>query len=91
MPAARFEVVEAYNWYEARATGLGATFEAEVDLQIARIAERPLQFPVMLADVRRARLRRFPYGLFFRVVGDEAFVVACFHASRDPQIWRDRV
>ena len=45
----------------------------------------------MLADVRRARLRTFPYGLFFRVVDDGVFVIACFHSSRDPRVWRRRV
>jgi toxin ParE1/3/4 len=91
MPAARLEFIEAFDWYESRAPGLGAAFRTEAQRQVARIAERPTQFPIMLADVRRARLRRFPYSLFFRVAGDEVFVLACFHASRDPRIWQNRV
>ena len=83
MPAARLEFIEAFDWYEARAPGLGAAFEVEANRQIA--LAKPLQFPIKVEDVRRARLRRFPYSLFFRVVGDEAFVIACFHASRDPK------
>jgi plasmid stabilization system protein ParE len=90
-PAARLEFIEAIDWYEARAAGLGAAFEAETEHQIARIQAKPMQFPIMLEDVRRARLRRFPYGLFFRIVDNEAFVIACFHASRDPKVWQNRV
>lgn len=45
----------------------------------------------MVADIRRARLKRFPYGLFFRLVDDDIFVIACFHANRDPKVWRERV
>lgn len=44
-------------------------------------------------EVRRARLRRFPYGLFFiwdeRETGDTG-VIACFHARRDPRRWLRR-
>ena len=91
MPAARLEVMAAQDWYENEAQGLGARFRAEIDYQAARIAANPLQFPVMLADVRRARLRRFPYGLFFRPLDDAIYVLACFHSSRDPLVWQQRV
>ncbi len=83
-------MIEAYDWYERRSPGLGGAFLAEVDRQTTRIAENQLQFPVILSDVRQVRLRRFPYGLFFRAAEGGIFVIACFHASRDPQIWRDR-
>jgi plasmid stabilization system protein ParE len=89
-PAARAEIIEAANWYAANAPVLAARFTGEVDAVVERIADNPLQFPVALKDVRRAKLRRFPYTLFFRVVDETVFVVACFHASRDPQRWQGR-
>jgi plasmid stabilization system protein ParE len=91
LPLARLEAIEARDWYEARSPGLGEAFVLEMDRLADRVAENPLAFPTMLADVRRARLRRFPYSLFFRIVGEECFVLACFHASRDPKRWRERV
>ena len=63
LPAARVELIVAQDWYEKESPGLGAQFRAEVDFQIGRIAANPLLFPFVLTDVRRARLRRFPYGL----------------------------
>jgi toxin ParE1/3/4 len=90
MPAAQFEIIEAQGWYEKEAIGLGAFFRAEIDRQAQRILGNPLQFPLMLADIRRARLRRFPYGLFFRPFDDAIYVIACFHSSRDPAIWQSR-
>jgi toxin ParE1/3/4 len=90
MPAAQFEIIEAQGWFEKDAGGLGPLFRAEIDRQAQRILANPLQFPLMLADIRRARLRRFPYGLFFRPFGDAIYVIACFHSSRDPAIWRSR-
>jgi toxin ParE1/3/4 len=90
MPAAKLEIIEAQDGYEKEAVGLGAFFRAEVDRQALRIAANPLQFPLILADIRRARLRRFPYGLFFRLLDDAIYVIACFHSSRDPAIWQRR-
>jgi plasmid stabilization system protein ParE len=70
--------------------GLGVRFRAELALAAQRIAGNPLRFPVILHDVRRALLRRFPYSLLFRVETEAVTVIACFHASRDLQEWQCR-
>ncbi|MBI1187686.1 MAG: type II toxin-antitoxin system RelE/ParE family toxin [Alphaproteobacteria bacterium] len=90
LPLARLEVIEAFDWYARRSRRLADEFVAEVDHQAERIAANPFAFPVLHADLRRARLRRFPYGLFFRVIEDRCVVLACFHASRDPRQWQER-
>jgi len=90
LPAARIELIEAGDWYERRAPDLGRRFGDEVDTQVSRISANSLQFPEVLADVRRARLRRFPYGLFFRSARDAIHVITRFHSSRDPLIWQAR-
>ena len=41
-------------------------------------------------DVRRAFMRRFPYGVFYRVEEDQIIVVGVFHARRDPKRWQAR-
>lgn len=90
-PAARLDLIDARAWYERKARGLGERFLSEVDFQAQRIAANASHFPLMFADVRRARLRRFPYGLFFREVDGDAYVIACFHSSRDPINWQGRI
>jgi hypothetical protein len=42
-------------------------------------------------DVHCARLRTFPYSLFFRIETDFSVVIACFNGSRDPQRWQQRI
>ena len=66
-PAARTEVIEASDWYAVHSAALAARFIADVDVAAGRIGESPLMFPFVFRDVRRARLRRFPYSLFFRI------------------------
>ncbi len=85
------EVMEARDWYEKESTGLGGRFIDELEHQLERIMANPGQFPFILEDVRRAKLRIFPYGIFFRERGNLVFVIACFHASRDPLTWQRRL
>ena len=89
-PAAREEMFEAQAWYESRAPGLGRSFRSALDEQMQSLAEEPLRFPLVLQDVRRVRLHRFAYALFFRVAVDQVSVLACFHARRDPMVWQGR-
>ena len=87
---AREEVIEAQDWYEREAPGLGRHFRQAIDALIERMSANPRQFPVVFKDVRRALLRRFPYSLFFVMEGETLLVIACFHASRDPAQWQKR-
>jgi plasmid stabilization system protein ParE len=88
--AARAELIEARDWYSARSSEAAARLTAEVETVVERIATAPYQFPVVYRDVRRARCRRFPYALFFRIVDGTVHVIACFHSSRDPRQWQRR-
>ena len=90
-PAARSEIVEAQDWYEAQQSGLGTRFREQLQATVIRMAENPYQFPVALQDVHRARLRKFPYSLFFRIETNTLVVIACFHGSRDPRRWQQRI
>ena len=88
--AARAELIEARDWYSVRGAELTARFAGEIETVVERLATAPHQFPVVYRDVCRARCRRFPYTLFFRIVDGTVHVIACFHSSRDPRQWQHR-
>ena len=88
---ASVELIDAQDWYENEATGLGRRFRQAVDAVIERMSASPRQFPVIYRNVRRALLRRFPYALMFVIEADDTLaVIACFHGSRDPAHWQKR-
>jgi len=89
--AASAELIDAQDWYENEAPGLGRRFRQAVDAVIERMSASPRQFPVIYRNVRRALLRRFPYALMFVIDPDDTLtVIACFHGSRDPAHWQKR-
>lgn len=90
LPEAESDVLDAYRWYEERTEGLGSEFLRAVDACLAFIKRNPLAYRQVHKDVRRALLRKFPYGLFYVVESDEIVVLACFHVRRDPRQIPDR-
>lgn len=89
--AANIEVAGALDWYAANVPRETGRFLNDFELLTRRLADNPRQFAFIEGETRRAGFRRFPYGLFFQIVGDEVWVFACLHASRDPGRGRGRV
>ena len=89
-PAAAADIDDAYAWYERERRSLGEEFLTEVNAVVRTILEMPEAYPVVVRQTRRALVRRFPYGLFYRVLGDTIVFVACFHTSRNPALWKRR-
>jgi toxin ParE1/3/4 len=89
-PAAAADVEDAYRWYEARRRGLGDEFLTAVSGVIEALMAYPESFPVVYRQTRCVNLRRFPYGLYYRIVDDQIIVVAYMHGRRDPRRWQAR-
>jgi len=57
---------------------------AAIDHVFEQLTNRPLMYPAVHEDIRRALLRRFPFSVFFIVEGSRVFVLAVHHQRRDP-------
>jgi len=76
--------------YHAQNPRLAREFLAAVSTTIASIRRHPEAFQLVDSTMRRALLRRFPYGIFFEIGRPEIVVYAVFHGARDPERWRRR-
>ena len=88
-PQAEAEAVETRDWYEDRRDGLGTEFREALDETIDRIVSHPLMHAKVHGETRRAILQRFPYAVYFRVVGEEIVVLAV-HGRQHPRRWQVR-
>lgn len=82
------DLVKAYKWYEEKVPGLGTDFIAVIERALESIQENPARFPAMYRNVRRALMRRFPYGIFYFMEGESIIVLAVLHTARNPTKWR---
>ncbi|SRR6266545_209823 len=88
--AARADIAEAFRWYEARSVGLGHEFLRAVRVGLREIERAPLQFPIAVDDIRKVRLRRFPYLIYFVVFPNHLSVIAVTHGRRHARRWQSR-
>jgi len=81
----------AYDWYESQRIGLGEDFLLTLEESYSKITRTPKIYQLIYKTVRRKLLRRFPYGLFFVLRGDEVIIIAVMYIRRKPSDWNERV
>ena len=85
------DIAEAAEWYDRQRAGLSLQFRSALDSTLSSIEENPLLYAQVYRNLRRALVRRFPYGVFYVPRNEALFVVAVFHTARDPKLWHARV
>ena len=90
-PSARRELEDAVDEYNGETEGLGTEFREEAQRVIALLMRFPRLGQVVLGNVRRVVLSRFPYQIFYRVLeSDNLRILAIGHHRRRPEYWAGR-
>ena len=90
--AARVELEEAVQWYDAQINGLGDQLLKEVVSATVLVERFPAAWHPLSKRARSHRLNRFPYSLIYTcAVGDEVVIIAFSHQHRKPLYWRNRL
>jgi toxin ParE1/3/4 len=89
-PAAVDDLEATRKYYEDARPRLGHEFVQDLDRLFGRLAMFPNSAALVAGHepVRRARLRRFPYAVFY-LPGDEGLeILRIVHTARSPDTWR---
>lgn len=91
LETAQAELDEAIAWYMEQAPGLGDAFLIETLKTIQLIEKYPKAWHPLTPQIRRCRLRRFPYSVVYTQDGADLLVLAIAHQHRKPDYWRQRL
>ena len=67
---------------------LGARFLSAVAAKVEQVLAFPESAQVAYRAVRQAKVRGFPYSIFYKIHEELLVVVAVMHASRHPDAWK---
>ena len=91
LDTAQAELDDAIAWYAEQSPGLGDAFLIEALRAIQLIEQYPKAWHPLKPQVRRCRLRRFPYGVVYTEDGSDLLVLAIAHQQREPGYWWSRL
>lgn len=85
---AEIQIVAAYSWYENKQTNLGDDFLLSIEDSLKAIEKDPQAFQLKHKNVRAVYAKHFPYGIFYLISNNDIIVIAVFHLSRNPKLWK---
>ena len=91
LPEAEQEMLEAALYYQSQATRLGINFLYAVERAAKSIAESPNTWPILEGELRRRLIKRFPFGILYRVESKKIVVIAVADLRRKPGYWKERI
>jgi plasmid stabilization system protein ParE len=89
-PAAVKEARSAYRWYLRRSAWAAGRFQTALEAALEQIAQSPNRWAIYLHGTRYRSVRRFPFIVVYRQLGDRLQVVAVARAKRRPGYWKRR-
>ncbi|NOX84588.1 MAG: type II toxin-antitoxin system RelE/ParE family toxin [Chlorobi bacterium] len=89
-PAAKNDIQDIVDYYDNLSPKLTDNFLNELDTCIEDIRKMPKAYQKRFHEIRVIFLKRFPFGVFYKMYGKKVVVIAVLHTSRNPEIWKKR-
>ena len=82
----------SFMWYEIQKPNLGYDFINSIDRSLKTISQNPHTYPAVHKNVRRCVIKKFPFCIYYIAEDEskEVRVIAVFHNSRNPLVWKKR-
>ena len=90
-PDARWDAIEAYDWYAERSQQAAEAFQRELQDAGSAIQRFPLRWATYLFGTRRYLMKRFPFVVVYRIAPERIEILAVAHGRRKPGYWKERL
>lgn len=87
-PLAHQDMIDAYEWYENKSTGLGEEFGKTIATKIGIILSNPFVFSSKAKKhYREAILQKFPFIIVYKIneATKSVYILSIHHAKKHPR------
>lgn len=81
----------SYEYYYNKSSNIASSFFQRIDVSLEIIRKSPLLFQEIHKNLRKYSVKQFPFVIYYQVVDFTIRIIAIFHTSRNPEIWKGRV
>lgn len=90
-PIVIFDIEEAVDYYENKVVGLGNRFFNQLLSSLINIQSKPFTCQYVKSPVRRCKIIKFPYKIFYYINAETIFILGVAHAKRSNAFIRKRL
>ena len=78
-PQSLFDIEEAYLWYEGKEKNSGLEFIEQIETSFERVRSYPFSYQIIKKKLRRALVKKFPFGIFLKIREEEILIFVVFN------------
>lgn len=82
-PEAEQDLASARDWYDGKSGGLGGEFLDAIAAAMRELERNPEMPRLYFRNFRRLLLRRFPYKIFYQVIGERVVIFRVLHGREE--------
>lgn len=82
-PEAEHDLAAARDWYDEKRAGLGDEFLDAVGIAMRQLSSDPERERLYYRNFRRVLLQRFPYKIFYQIIGEHIVIFRVLHAKQE--------
>jgi plasmid stabilization system protein ParE len=86
----QYDLNATIQYYQQISEQLADKFFEEFNLSIERILKNPTRYPFLDNPIRVTNLKRFPYVITYKVLGENIRILVLKHKRRHPSYGRGR-
>lgn len=90
-PIVFLDTEEAVKYYDTQLQGLGKRFYDSLLFSFAQIHAKPFTFSFVRKPVRKYKINRFPYKIFYLVTNKTIFIIGISHVKRSNAFVKKRI
>lgn len=87
---AEIDFDNSYYFYFEESPKVADEFFRRINLSLKNVMLNPFSFPIAYQNFRKFVVKKFPFVIYYQIIDSTIRVVALFHSSRNPEIWRER-
>ena len=91
LESARRDLIDGYYFYEKQAEGIGTYFLDSISSDIESLVDHAGVPPVYFGEYHRQLALRFPFAIYYQLVGEEVLVFAVLDCRREPAWIRSKL
>ena len=88
---AQKELFQIRDYYDNIIFGLGNSFLMEIGNSLERIIYKPHVYYNILRNIRKCKIKIFPYSIYYSFDEDVIKILAIAHHKRKPFYWKKRI
>jgi plasmid stabilization system protein ParE len=81
---------DSFLFYQNRTKKIAQRFYSKINYSFEQIKKNPEIYPISDYNIRKYIVKGFPFVIYYTINLFQIRIIAIFHNSRNPEIWKDR-